>query len=269
MEGGEVDLSSNLMDIPFDATAHSDLPAAAADLSHSSAPSVKIAPDADPLNPTLFAKTKAQFLRNEAAKIGWLSKEGHIVKSWRRRYFILWPRAGSAWVAQHARSVKLAAPVSRQLLLYYESEHASAPRGVIALQRGEFQLGSEHGTAYRGEDTLVLTVHASDRTKRKRFILRSDVPGDPTELIEWARLIEAVRSPKITVEFSQSSYILMTYRVVGTRGRSGRRPSSRRRRCSSSSRWCSSSTALRARRPPASQTWCCGAAAPLWTTRQS
>ena len=26
-----------------------------------------------------------------------------------------------------------------------------------------------------------------------------------------------VRSPKFTVEFSQSSYILMTYRVVGTR----------------------------------------------------
>ena len=226
MEGGEVDLSSNLMDIPFDATAHSDLPAAAADLSaHSSATSaVKIAPDADPLNPTLFAKTKAQFLRNEAAKIGWLSKEGHIVKSWRRRYFILWPRAGSAWVAQHARSVKLAAPVSRQLLLYYESEHASAPRGVIALQRGEFQLGSEHGTAYRGEDTLVLTVHASDRTKRKRFILRSDVPGDPTELIEWARLIEAVSSPKLTVGFSQSSYIVMTVPCCWHQGTLGAPP---------------------------------------------
>ena len=188
MEQEAVDLSTNLMDIPFDATAHSDL--SAADLGHASK-TVKIAPEADPLNPTLFAKTKAHFLRNEAAKVGWLSKEGHLVKSWRRRYFILWPRAGSAWVAQHARSVKLAAPVSRQLLLYYEGEHASAPRGVIALTRGEFQLGSEHGTAYRGEDTLVLTVHASDTSRHKRFVLRSDVPGDPTDLIEWAKLIEA------------------------------------------------------------------------------
>jgi hypothetical protein len=143
----------------------------------------------DPLNPALFSTAKAQSLLNEAAMTGWLSKEGHVVKNWKRRYFVLWPKAGSAWAGLHTRaaSTRMASPTSQQLLLYYESPEAKAPRGVIALRRGEFQTGSEHGTTYRGEDTLVLTV---DTPSRKRFILRSDVPGDPTELIKWAELMK-------------------------------------------------------------------------------
>lgn len=192
----EGDMTANLMDIAFDATAESasDMADMVGNRSGSSIDSPgtssrrrKNAPD--PLDPVLFTKTKLQFLRNEAAKVGWLSKEGHVVKNWKRRYFVLWPRAGSAWAAQHART--LSVPESRQLLLYYENEHAKAPRGVIALRRGEFQIGSESGTAYRGEDILVLTVHATESSARKRFVLRSDEPGDPTDLIEWAQLMEA------------------------------------------------------------------------------
>lgn len=201
MEAERRDSSSNMMDISFDATAaaYRETPTSAnlgtpapvrSASPGQSSKRIDLTPDEDPLNPALFTSTKAQFLKSEAAKVGWLSKEGHIVKNWKRRYFILWPRAGSAWAAQHSRTVKLDAPIPQQLLLYYESEQAKAPKGVIALRRGEFQIGSEHGTAYRGEDSLVLTVQANATSARKQFILQSDVPGDPTDLMEWARLME-------------------------------------------------------------------------------
>ena len=139
----------------------------------------------DPLNPALFAKTGAATLRKEAAQVGWLVKEGHFVKNWRRRYFVLWPDPDSAWSRQHAELTHQA--VSRQLLVYYESPESISPKGVITLRRGDFQMASEMGSAYRGEDTLVLTVTTP---QRKRYILRTDTPGDPTELRRWVDKIE-------------------------------------------------------------------------------
>ena len=130
-----------------------------------------------------YWKTPAGDL-TEAACSGWLEKEGHMVKNWRRRWFVLWPASGSKWAQIHAGSLWAQArgvQRTQQLLLYYESADSSAPKGIVPLEPSCFEIQSEDGGTYRGEETLVLAVQATAAV-HSRYILRSENRGDPGDL---------------------------------------------------------------------------------------
>lgn len=130
-----------------------------------------------------YWKTPANTL-DDAACSGWLEKEGHMVKNWRRRWFVLWPASGSSWAQKHAESrwaQTHGSERTQQLLLYYESEESSAPKGIVPLQPGRFEIASEAGGPYRGEETLVLSVQA-EAAVHSRYVIRSEEPGDPGDL---------------------------------------------------------------------------------------
>ena len=147
----------------------------------------------DPLDisaSSAFWKTPAQDL-DEPARSGWLEKEGHVVQNWKRRWFVLWPASGSKWAAKH-NETKWAESHGRdrtqQLLLYYESETALAPKGIIPLQPDKFVTENEAGNEYRGEEVVVLTV-AVEAAAHQRYVIRSDEPGNPRDLPHWVDLV--------------------------------------------------------------------------------
>jgi hypothetical protein len=90
-------------------------------------------------------------------KEGWLWKQGHVVKNWKRRWFVLW--APAAHAAPH-----VGYDDSTACLLYYESKEeseqaASKFKGCIPLLPHHFEVLNEQGTApYRGEDALTLAL---------------------------------------------------------------------------------------------------------------
>jgi hypothetical protein len=130
-----------------------------------------------------YWKTPAGDL-TEAACSGWLEKEGHMVKNWRRRWFVLWPACGSKWAQHHAESrwaQSRGKKRTQQLLLYYESNDSPTPKGIVPLEPGCFIIQSEDGGTYRDEEVLVLAVQAKT-ANHSRYILRSEKRGDPGDL---------------------------------------------------------------------------------------
>lgn len=130
-----------------------------------------------------YWKTPAKDLTEAACK-GWLEKEGHVVKNWRRRWFVLWPASGSKWAQFHSDSLwaqTRGTQRTQQLLLYYESSDSPMPKGIVPLEPGRFTVQSEDGGLYRGEETLVLSVQA-ETAAHSRYIIRSVERGNPGDL---------------------------------------------------------------------------------------
>lgn len=131
-----------------------------------------------------YWKTPAHTL-TEPARSGWLEKEGHVVKNWRRRWFVLWPASGSEWATAHAASAwakTCGDDRTQQLLLYYESAGSAVPKGIVPLQPGSFTVKSEAGGDYIGQETVVLTVNADSAATHSRYVIRSEEPGNPGDL---------------------------------------------------------------------------------------
>jgi hypothetical protein len=131
-----------------------------------------------------YWKTPAHTL-TEPARSGWLEKEGHVVKNWRRRWFVLWPASGSEWAKTHSASAwakEHGDSRTRQLLLYYESAESQVPKGIVPLRPGSFSVTSAAGGDYRGEETVVLTVDSEATASHSRYIIRSEEPGNPGDL---------------------------------------------------------------------------------------
>ena len=165
-----------------------------------------------------FVKTiSASELQADAACSGWLRKRSEHVKKWNKRWFVLWPASGSKWAAKHNETkwAESHGPDrTQQLLLYYESETAPAPKGIIPLQPDRFVAENEAGNEYRGEEVVVLTV-AVEAAAHQRYVIRSDEPGNPRDLPHWVDLIrqgtgaELEHSDLPTVKVGEDRY----YRV--------------------------------------------------------
>jgi hypothetical protein len=77
---------------------------------------------------------------NAPLKSGWLVKQGHVFKNWKRRYFVLMRRPGTT-----GRSL---------LLVYYDTEYTAthAPekcKGAIPLEQGYFDVMNEQVSTAR------------------------------------------------------------------------------------------------------------------------
>ena len=112
-------------------------------------------------------------------KSGWLTKQGHVVKNWKRRYFVL--SAAPAHVSQR-----------RSLVLTYfdspEEAERGACKGAVPLEPGDFEVLTEHGKQYNNEDTIMICLHTVSSNAHQSYLIRAD--SDPGAMREWVELIQ-------------------------------------------------------------------------------
>eukprot|EP01113_Clastostelium_recurvatum_P040488 TRINITY_DN629_c0_g1_i2.p1 TRINITY_DN629_c0_g1~~TRINITY_DN629_c0_g1_i2.p1 ORF type:complete len:462 (-),score=133.25 TRINITY_DN629_c0_g1_i2:77-1462(-) len=110
-------------------------------------------------------------------KQGWMVKQGHVVKNWKRRYFKLIKDTSEKG--------------SGSGLAYYKREGGdyTKPAGLVKLRGAEVKLYDSP----RGETIVMVTPSALVDPKQKIFLLKSDVEANAAELMkEWlAALSEA------------------------------------------------------------------------------
>eukprot|EP01043_Picozoa_sp_COSAG02_P088750 COSAG02_NODE_25821_length_648_cov_0.739526_1_plen_158_part_01 len=145
------------------------------------------------LDPQPYWKTPAAML-TEAARTGWLMKQGHVVKNWKKRWCVLWPAAQSTWAQKHRGG--------GQLLVYYESPESQAPKGIVPLDPGNYEITNEHGLEYRGEPALKITLKDAG-SAHKSYLFSNTSPEEPGEVRLWHELI--VRSTGTRVRREQVS----------------------------------------------------------------
>jgi len=105
------------------------------------------------------------------AKTGWLYKEGHVRKNWKRRFFVLWPSEP--------------VPKLGQLLLYYTDPDGGAPKGIIPLC--EFNIVTPK-TQREFEHCFRITIEDYvPQGSHRKYIIASE---NQDTLLEWSTAIQ-------------------------------------------------------------------------------
>jgi len=111
----------------------------------------------------------------EARKEGWLVKQGHLVKNWKRRWFVLeWP-----------------------LLHYYKTPEDSTPRGSINCE--QVTLSETVALERTGKENCFMVHHP----ERKLYFLQAE---DETQMMSWVKAIRNVRKVGL-IDFEEISMI--------------------------------------------------------------
>ena len=122
-----------------------------------------------------YAKSlSAAELQADAACSGYLRKRSEHVKSWNRRWFVLWPKKP---LEGHGR-----------LLIYYSKPTDEQARGVYRLHPGEYSLQTEQTKKHKV--CLVLTTNKPNKWDEviQRIVLSVD---DVEKAVDWARAINS------------------------------------------------------------------------------
>ena len=108
-------------------------------------------------------------------KEGWLMKQGHLVKNWKRRWFVLeWPE-----------------------LKYYKNPEDASPKGVVLCD--EVTLSERLGQERTGKEHCIM-VHHPDR---KIYYLQAENEGD---MMSWVKAIRNERKVGL-IDFEELSMI--------------------------------------------------------------
>lgn len=110
-----------------------------------------------------------------AQKQGWLVKQGHLVKNWKRRWFVL----------------------EYPLLHYYKTPEDPTPRGTINCEQVTLSETVAHERT--GKDNCFMVHHP----ERKVYFLQAE---DETDMMSWVKAIRNVRKVGL-IDFEEISMI--------------------------------------------------------------
>eukprot|EP01113_Clastostelium_recurvatum_P050928 TRINITY_DN9775_c0_g1_i3.p1 TRINITY_DN9775_c0_g1~~TRINITY_DN9775_c0_g1_i3.p1 ORF type:complete len:700 (+),score=189.29 TRINITY_DN9775_c0_g1_i3:858-2957(+) len=113
---------------------------------------------------TSFLSTSSARSRPETLKQGFLTKQGHVVKSWRRRYFVLVREAGDLG----------------SQLYYYKVKDDGKPIGIIVIK------GAEAKQAPGSKKTDNMFILTTMNNMDKNFIIKTDTTA---EMVAWMEAI--------------------------------------------------------------------------------
>jgi glutaminase len=127
----------------------------------------------------------------EILKQGWLTKQGHRRKSWKRRWFVLW---------------------SRQQISYHSSPDAP-PKGTISLDNAALSLDARASGRENCFGVFVSGYSASGHSERRLYLICAETPD---EVSEWVRAIKKTASPSLLSQpLAPTTDALSVFELIG------------------------------------------------------
>lgn len=133
----------------------------------------------------------------EVLRVGWASKEGGLVRNWKRRFFVLRSRLAEDHLPTWAAG-------ATHVLLYYKSPddgHAgAAPTGAVPIIPGK-TVADEYS---RGNRRCVRVRNMDARTYY--FAAEGSGGEDGTENRDWIEALRALRPPPNAAELRRTTF---------------------------------------------------------------